>query len=366
MKPTSVALLCLPFFLVLIHLTLARRGTSGGKTTSHGTSTSTANRGNTNSGKKPTKVTHSQTSSNNPKKADSNQRRPTANQYEYPQHGWGTGQANQLPAGGHLNYNPSNRILSPGYGGSYGYGGHGAAGGSPYSRRVQGMGYKPSSSSRGFGRGAETAAGAGIITGMTLGYGLGRIPRPKSHFHFQSPDEERYYYHYMYQRYGSRSTDGDDYSRDYVFSPPSFSEHMNTCMKRQDLLPAVKTPTSPIIPMATDNGRGKKTLESNDTLGYNNTVSSDKPTANPLPPASKGLGMNDADDDTVSVVDIGYPALIYQLKVRSCVEVYIDNANGYLRRQGSVLDGVAQGAGRGLQQVLAVVVGTLLSLGSYN
>ncbi|CAL8345479.1 unnamed protein product [Lota lota] len=392
MKPSSVALLCLPFFLVLTHLTLAKKGMgSGGKsTTNRGSSTST-NRGSTNPGKKPTKGTQPQPGSY-PKQADPNQGRPASNQWGYPQPGRGAGYPNQHPAGGygggypggHMNYNPNNRILSPGYGGSYGYGGHGGAGGSPFSRSVQGMGMSPSTRSRGFGRGAVMAAGAGVITGMALGYGLGRFPRPP--FHFQSPQEESYYNHYMYKRYGTRSTDGDDYSRDYVFSPPpvTFAKHMDTCMKRKDLLPSenkqetngsaraiapttlppTTTPTSSLIPMATDTSTSNNTKGSNDTV-----IDTLKPRAVPLPPASEDLSKvddRDDDDDTVSIVEIGYPALIDQLKARRCVELYMVYSAEFLKKRDPVPHGGAQGAGRGLQQVLVVVVGTMLRLASSN
>ncbi|GLD54211.1 LETM1 domain-containing protein LETM2, mitochondrial [Lates japonicus] len=139
--------------------------------------------------------------------------------------------------GGYMNYNPNNKIPSPHYGSSFGYGGYGAGGGSPFSRSVQEMGVYPKEKSRGFGRSAVMAAAGGAVAGMALGYGLGRFPRP--HFDFHSPQEEYYYNHYMYRRYGVKSTDTNDYSRDYVYSKPpeTYDSYMDSCMKRKDLLP---------------------------------------------------------------------------------------------------------------------------------
>ncbi|CAB1446296.1 unnamed protein product [Pleuronectes platessa] len=139
--------------------------------------------------------------------------------------------------GGHMNYNPNNKIPSPHYGGSFGYGAHGFGGGSPFSHSVQGMGVYPQDRSRGFGRSAAMAAAGGAMAGMALGYGLGRFPRP--HFPFHNPQEEYYYNHYMYRRYGVRSTDTNDYGRDYRYSQPpqTYNSFMDSCMKRRDLLP---------------------------------------------------------------------------------------------------------------------------------
>lgn len=191
-------------------------------------------------------------------------------------------------AGGFSNWNPNNKILSPRVGGGnygYGYGGYGM-GGSPFSHSVQKMGYSPKST--GFAKKAMVAAGVGAVAGMAVGYGLGRFPRP--HFSFRNSDEERYYNEYMYRRYGSRSTDEKDYGRDYVYNPPpqaeSYESYMDRCMKRTDLLRR-QTGTST---------------------------------------ASGG----EEDDDTVSIEEIGYPALINQMKTRRCVELYMAMSERYL------------------------------------
>lgn len=150
-------------------------------------------------------------------------------------------------------------------------------GGSPFSNRVQSMGYQPKSS--GFAKKAMLAAGVGAVAGMAIGYGIGRYPRP--HFNFRNPEEEQYYNNYMYRRYGSQSTDQKDYGRDYVYQPPpraeSYESFMGKCMNR--------------------------------------TV-----------PTAKA----DVDEDTVSIEEIGYPALIEQVKSRRCVEEYMVYSEKFL------------------------------------
>ncbi|KAF3695592.1 hypothetical protein EXN66_Car011268 [Channa argus] len=249
--------------------------------------------------------------------------------------------------GGYMNYNPNNRILSPHYGGSFGYGGYGAGGGSPFSHSVQAMGRYPSDSSRGFGHSAVMAAAGGAMAGMALGYGLGRFPRP--HFSFNSPQEEYYYNHYMYRKYGVKSTDTNDYSRDYKYTPPplTYDHYMDSCMKRTDLLPAenknpnnkpaatidAKTTTPTAAPGA---GTGSNTTTTNNTAAGNPFTLQplNESEANLVPPVRKAATDNedDVDDDTVSIVEIGYPALIRQVKVRRCVELYMAYSEKYLRK----------------------------------
>ncbi|CAL8249183.1 unnamed protein product [Merluccius merluccius] len=437
MKLTSVALLCLTSLLVLTHFTLARKGSSsgGGKSTpsrsnsgsssssssgsSGGSSSSgTSNRGNTNTAKKTPKGPQTPPGSY-PKQAPPNQWRPASNQWGYPQPGRGAASyPNQYPAGGygyggahpvggHMNYNPNNKILSPGYAGSYGYGGTGGAGGSPFARSVAGMGMNPSAGSKGFGRTAVVAAGVGVVSGMALGYGLGRFPRPP--FRFHNAQEEHHYNHYMYKKYGTRSTDQEDYSRDYKYTPVPipFDKHMDTCMKRQDLFPseskqgtkgpakaisptaaataaappaaaaATTTAASPIVDIVTANSTSSNASggsSSNDTAVDTNLTApcpnqTNQPCADPpLPPAvedvSKAANRDDIDDDTVSIVEIGYPALIDQLKAMRCVELYMVYSDRFLQKlqEPAGPRGGAQGTGKGLQQVSTVVTGTLLML----
>lgn len=128
------------------------------------------------------------------------------------------------------------------------------------------------------------AAGVGALAGMAVGYGLGRFPRP--HFNFRSPEEEQYYNNYMYRRYGTQSTDQKDYGRDYVYKPPpratTYEDFMARCMNKTD------TPKR---------------------------------------------GADSGDDDTVSIEEIGYPALIEQVKSRRCVEEYMVYSESFLKER---------------------------------
>ncbi|XP_069563877.1 uncharacterized protein [Brachyistius frenatus] len=341
----------------------------------------------------------------------------------YP-YGGGYGSYGGYP-GGYINYNPNNRILSPHYGGSFGYGGHGGQGGSPFSHSVQAMGIAPSDKSRGFGRSAVMAAAGGAMAGMALGYGLGRFPRPQ--FNFHSPEEEYYYNNYMYRKYGAQSTDTNDYSTDSRQSPPpeSFDGYMDSCMKRKDLLPAetrkpkpastkTKTTTAASVnstttaapvtgmgtngtsnstaaknssttsPSAAENSSTtlpsaeEKSLTSSASAAENSSTASPSTPPHPLKklevkpasPASQVLSNaatddddDDEDDDTVSIVEIGYPALIRQMKVKRCLELYMAYAEKHLKKETktTVHSGV-QVLEMGLRGLLTVVTSLVVML----
>ncbi|XP_054895350.1 uncharacterized protein LOC129365848 [Poeciliopsis prolifica] len=268
--------------------------------------------------------------------------------YYNPYAGMGSPYSNRGYPGGYINANPKNKILSPRYGGSFGYGGYGSRGGSPFSQSVQGMGFFPNSNSRGFGRSAMIAAGGGAVAGMALGYGLGRFPRPD--FNFHNPQQEHYYNYYMYRKYGTRSTDANDYSRDYRFNTPtrSYDNFMDDCMKTIDLSaesekppskPTSRTPSRESIPLT------------------NNTTN----TTTPSSPSSQEPSSAE-DDDTVSIVEIGYPALMEQLKVRKCLERYVENSDQYLERR----NGGAQALTLGLPGVLSAAFATTLMIINSN
>lgn len=148
------------------------------------------------------------------------------------------------------------------------------------------MGIQPKSSS--FAKKAMVAAGVGAIAGMAVGYGLGRFPRP--HFSFRNPEEEYYYNNYMYRKYGTKSTDEKDYGRDYVYKLPpraeTYESFMNRCMNDTDLLKD-----------------------------------------------SSKAGGNDEENDTVSIEEIGYPALINQVKSRRCVEKYMEYSAKFMEER---------------------------------
>lgn len=257
--------------------------------------------------------------------------------------------------GGYINHNPNNKILSPHYASSFGYGGYGAGGGSPFSNYAKAQGFVPSDKSKGFGRRAALGAAGGALTGMALGYGLGRFPRP--HFHFHSPQEEYYYNYYMYRKYGIRSTDTNDFSRDYEYIQVdvTFDSFIKSCMNRADLVPvknrkpnlkpAVTTSKPPTA--ATVNSTiasitaalgTASSATSNSTATKNSSTDSpstphppNKYEDNPAPAASQLLQTD--DDDTVSIVEIGYPALITQVKLKRCIELYIVNAERNLKKK---------------------------------
>ena len=239
--------------------------------------------------------------------------------------------------------------------------------GSPFSRSVDSMGYGPSAKSKGFGKKAAMAAGVGAVAGMAVGYGLGRFPRP--HFNFHSPQEEYYYNHYMYRRYGTHSTDKNDYGRDYQFkqTPVTYDDFMDNCMKRTDLLGGQSVPAHSNIQGDEGNmpevngaqgddpnvGESTGSLTTPEADPVNETVtdtvngtaysnitegSQVNPTTPPVLTAAgekddNGAAGNDDNDETVSIMEIGYPELIEQLKARRCVERYMVYSESFLEKQ---------------------------------
>ncbi|KAL6472581.1 hypothetical protein MHYP_G00187690 [Metynnis hypsauchen] len=252
--------------------------------------------------------------------------------------------------GAYPNWNPNNKILSPRYGGGFGGGFGGKEHGSPFSHTVQSMGYAPSLKSKGFGKKAALAAGAGAMAGMAVGYGLGHVPRP--HFSFSSPKEERYYNHYMYQRYGTksttRSTNKNDYGQDNVFKPPheaqSYEKYMDTCMNRTDLLRDQDTKVSHVqrddltLERSGPAERSINNIQRNESTPQspahaNATLETTGPEENgtksdiPVP-----AELQESDDNTVSIMEIGYPSLIQQMKAQKCVEMYIAYSESILQK----------------------------------
>ncbi|XP_067289180.1 calcium-binding protein P-like [Pseudorasbora parva] len=231
--------------------------------------------------------------------------------------------------GGYPNWNPNNKILSPRYGGSFGGGGFGT-GGSPFSQTVKGMGYGPSVQSKGFAKKAMVAAGVGAIAGMAVGYGVGNFPRPN--FQLRSPQEERHYNNYMYKHQGTHSKGvtmtkkidkgGPSYTPNLPPQLQSYDQFMNTCMNRNDLLKDS---------IVHNNIQRDEPLT--DSLGMNEKSETEKnDTASPTTDYSKDAH-KDKDDDTVSIVQIGYPALIEQMKARKCVELYLVYSENFSEKQ---------------------------------
>lgn len=194
------------------------------------------------------------------------------------------------------------------------------------------------------------------MVGMALGYGLGRFLQPD--FRFRNSKEEYYYNYYMHKKYGTRSTDTNDYSRDYYYSlrPQSYDIYMESCMRRTDLLsaengepknkPTGKTPNGATVPLTSNRG-------SNMTK-TNSSQAESLPTIPPSGPSAQSFS-SDEEDDTVSIVEIGYPALIEQLKVMKCVKLYIDYSDNYLRKTGG-----APRLSLGGPELLTIAFGTTL------
>ncbi|XP_043964736.1 uncharacterized protein LOC122826666 [Gambusia affinis] len=347
------SLLCLLLFH--FHFLLAKRGGGIGKglggrkgSTSNRSGTSSNTWHKTNQGSNPQGGHPKQPKQGNQGGNPGSYPRQQGGGYYNPYGGMGSPYSNKGYPGGYINANPNNKILSPRYGGSFGYGGYGSRGGSPFSQSVQGMGFLPNRNSRGFGRSAMIAAGGGAVVGMALGYGLGRFPRPD--FQFHNANQEYYYNHYMYRKYGTRSTDANDYSRDYRFNTPSgkFDKFMDDCMKRIDLSAESQKPLSK--PTSRTPTRASTPLTNNTT----NTTAPSSPSSQESSSAE--------DDDTVSIVEIGYPALIEQLKVRKCLEQYMDKSDQYLVRQ----NGGAQALTLGLPGVLSAAFATTLMIINSN
>ncbi|XP_056103873.1 prion protein b [Rhinichthys klamathensis goyatoka] len=236
--------------------------------------------------------------------------------------------------GGYPNWNPNNKILSPRYGGSFGGGGFGT-GGSPFSQTVKGRGYGPSVQSKGFAKKAMLAAGVGAMAGMAVGYGIGNFPRPN--FQFRSPQEERHYNNYMYNRpdthsKGGNNKGGTSYTSKLPPQAQSYDQFMNTCMKRSDLLKeqnmedsAVRNNIQRDEPLIDYPGMNEDYLEKVEPK--NNTIL-------PTTDYPKDAGIHkDEDKDTVSIVQIGYPALIEQMIARKCVELYLIYSESFQDKQ---------------------------------
>ncbi|KAL1247105.1 hypothetical protein QQF64_022481 [Cirrhinus molitorella] len=236
------------------------------------------------------------------------------------------------------------------------------------------MGMAPSYKSKGFGKQAIMAAGAGAVAGMALGYGLGSFPRPR--FHFHSPQEEYYYNHYMYRRYGQTPPDsnvngntnsqggstgnagsasagqGNVNPHNIFENPPpqSYDSYMDKCVKRTDLLrekpegrsrrsadfvEAQAAEVGEVPTGAQENATSNNSTAERDASENSSFVTSHPPET-PNQPQKQTQGRNteaDDDDDTVSIVEIGYPALIEQMKARRCVELYMVYAEQHAEKQ---------------------------------
>ncbi|KAL3975593.1 apolipoprotein B [Sarotherodon galilaeus] len=364
MKLYSLSMLCLSLLLLNTPFSLTRgrggRGkSSGNKKVSSGTNT----------GYKPKKDSTPQ--GGHPKQ--NNQGSP-GQQGNYPRQPGAAGNPNQYPGRG-----------SPygGYGGGYGgYGGGYGGYGGGYGRYREGYGgNRPSEKSRGFARSAVVAAAGGAVAGTALGYGVGQFPRP--HFNVRSPQEEYYYKHYMHRNHGSKTntnrnakkntntnTNTTEYSSDKgghaVFTQPvqSYGDYMDACMKRSDILP-VKTQKPQNKPGTTATATTKTNTSTPVTSESNDTATENPST---LTPTSPGPPNQPEEDDTVSIVEIGYPALIEQVKTSRCLELYMAYSMKYMRQEGpnDWSTGGVEEVEMGFQRLLAVVTSAILMLLNSN
>ncbi|XP_055064677.2 prion protein b [Misgurnus anguillicaudatus] len=228
----------------------------------------------------------------------------------------------EYPVGrGYPNWNPNNKILSPHYGGMFGAG-RVDTGGSPFSQSVQSMGYRPSVESKGFGKQAKVAAGSGMLTGMAVGYGVGEFPRPN--LQFSSPQEEYYYNNYMYKRHGMGSGKENynpgKYATSLLNQAQSYDQYMDRCTKRTDLFREQDTLHS----------ADHSSIQIDEPLADQTNTSSPATNNSHLIPAGSLL---DENEDNVSILKIGYPALIEQMKAKKCVELYLVYIDDFLEKQ---------------------------------
>ncbi|KAK7120403.1 hypothetical protein R3I94_020412 [Phoxinus phoxinus] len=113
-------------------------------------------------------------------------------------------------------------------------------------------------------------------------------------------------------------------------NPAGYDQFMNTCMKRSDLLKEQNMEDSTVRnniqrdePLIDYLGMNEDYLEKVEPK--NNTIS-------PTTDYPKNAGW-DEDDHTVSIVQIGYPALIEQMKAQKCVELYLVYSESFQEKQ---------------------------------
>lgn len=264
-----------------------------------------------------------------------------------------------------MNRNPANSIASPRYSGSD----YNARGGSPFSRSVQNLGWVPNDKSRGFGRKAALAAAGGAAGGMAMGYGLGRMHRPD--FPLNSPQEEYYYSHYVHKKHapkttkteGNRANTGSSVSNaneDSTYSnhdaPLTYNDYMENCMTglERDQVKIIEQSNKPTVATARTR-RSVTTPAASGVSGSNKTaVNESAPSPSTAPDVSKTRD----DEKTVSIVEIGYPALIYQHNVKTCLERFF--------AYSEFIKGGAQGMAAGSQGFVALATSVMVMLLNSN
>lgn len=213
---------------------------------------------------------------------------------------------------------------------------------------------------------------------MAMGYGLGRIHRPEHPLN--SPQEEYYYKNYMYRKQGTKAakTEGNrvnsDYSdskvnEDYTHSihepPMTYVGFMENCMSRQAHDQAKIIEQSNKITTATTTTarttRAVTTSALSDSAGSNGTAVNEstsplsKPEAKSMTP---NLSKTPDNDKIVSIVEIGYPELIYQHNLKTCMERFF--------AYSEFIKGGAQGMGTGSQGFVALATSVTVILLNSN
>ncbi|KAL2092578.1 hypothetical protein ACEWY4_012376 [Coilia grayii] len=366
MKHAVVVVLCMA---LLVEVYTKGRGSGSGR--SSGSSKGSSSSSSSSSSSKGTS-----SSSSSGGKTGSSSKTTVHSKPHQPVHGGGWGTHNptrNVPNNHGINWNPNNNIMSPRYGGNFAYGPYGyrhAQGDSQFAKSVKGYGYGPSDKSKGFGRQGMVAVGAGAMAGMALGYGLGSYPRPN--VQFQSPQQEYYYNHYMYQHHGSQdsrgtnqrthisgesspgsrshhgsrdssstsdtnSYAGDDRPPLVLLEPETYDAFMRSCIKRRDLLQPEHTANQTQSQNKTKVGTPSTTPVPDNSTKPSEGMTKGEGRENET--VMKGAKKEEDRDEVVSILDIGYPALIEQLKFRQCLELYM-NAEAKKQRQNAYGHGV--------------------------
>lgn len=213
---------------------------------------------------------------------------------------------------------------------------------------------------------------------MAIGYGLGRVHRPD--IDLNSPREEYYYKNYMYRRHGTKpaKTEGNrvnsgnsdskiDGDHTYIIQEPAltYNGFMQKCMSElardqekiieQSNKTATATTTTARTTRAVTTPAVSDSVGSNETAVNGSTAPLGKPEAKSVTP---NLSKTPDDDKIVSIVEIGYPELIHQHNVKTCMERFF--------AYSEFIKGGAQGLGTGSQGFVVLATGVTVMLLNSN
>lgn len=202
-----------------------------------------------------------------------------------------------------------------------------------------------------------------------MGYGLGRMHRPD--YQLNSPQEEYYYNHYMYKKHGTktevnranRGSSDNNVNEEYTSSnneaPMTYDGYMEKCMigLQRDQVKIMEQSDKPTIATTTTarTTRSVTPSSASDAAGSNKTALNESTPSLSIAP---GLSKTPDDEKTVSIVEIGYPALIYQHNVKTCMERFF--------AYSEFIKGGAQGIGTGSPRFVALASSVMLMLFNSN